>query len=94
MRPLVKPVLLCIGLAIALPATALAADALTPEQALGKLLYEDVNLSLHRNQSCATCHSLAATPGLAPTPGFADPVNVTGGTAVSTGWRNSTAATR
>ena len=83
MRPLVKPVLLCIGLAITLPAT--AADALTPEQALGKLLYEDVNLSLHRNQSCATCHSLAATPGLAPTPGFADPVNVTGGTAVSAG---------
>ena len=80
-----KRYLLCLGLAITAPVTALASDALTPEQALGKLLYEDVNLSLHRNQSCATCHSLVATPGTLPTPGFADPANITDGTAVSAG---------
>ena len=39
-----------------------AAGALTPEQQLGQKLYEDVNLSLNRNQFCATCHSLAPTP--------------------------------
>ena len=80
-----KHILLCLGLVITAPVTALATDALTPEQALGKMLYEDVNLSLNRNQSCATCHSLAATPGTLPTPGFADPVNITDGTAVSAG---------
>src|SRR4030065_1675000 len=78
-------ILLCLGLTITMPVTALATDALTPEQALGKILYEDANLSLHRNQSCATCHSLVATPGTLPTPGFADPVNITDGTAVSAG---------
>jgi cytochrome c peroxidase len=85
MHPPVKPVLLSLGLAITLPAAALAGDALSPEQALGKLLFEDTNLSLRRNQSCATCHSLAPATGTVPAPGFVDPVNVSGGTAVSTG---------
>ncbi len=80
-----KHILLCLGLVVTVPVTAVTTDALTPEQALGKLLYEDVNLSLHRNQSCATCHSLAATPGTLPTPGFVDPVNLTKGTVVSAG---------
>jgi cytochrome c peroxidase len=62
-----------------------AAGPLTPEQELGKKLYEDVNLSLHRNQSCATCHSLAPSPGTVATPGFVDPVNVASGTPVSAG---------
>lgn len=80
-----KCVLLCFGFVMTVPVSALAMDTLTAEQALGKKLYEDVNLSLHRNQSCATCHSLVAAPGPAATPGFVDPVNVTKGTAVSTG---------
>jgi cytochrome c peroxidase len=31
--------------------------SLTPEEALGKALYFDENLSVERNQSCATCHA-------------------------------------
>jgi cytochrome c peroxidase len=58
--------------------------ALTPEQALGQKLYSDVNLSLQRNQSCATCHSLEPVMS-PPAPGFVDPVNVADGSAVSKG---------
>ncbi len=63
------------------------AAALTPEQALGELLYRDPNLSLNRNQSCATCHSLepVAGAGLPPAAGFVDPENVRRGTPVSAG---------
>ena len=60
------------------------------EQALGNLLFTDPNLSLNRNQSCSTCHSLA--PAIDPatqlsfgTPGFVDPLNVLNGTPVSAG---------
>lgn len=42
-------------------------ELLTPEQRLGQALYFDQNLSLNRNQSCATCHD--------PKAGFADPRN-------------------
>jgi len=40
----------------------------TAEQQLGEALYFDTNLSLNRNQSCASCHD--------PASGFVDPVNV------------------
>ncbi len=60
------------------------------EQALGNLLFTDPNLSLNRNQSCATCHSLV--PATNPvtgnpfgTPGFVDPVSVLTGAPVSAG---------
>jgi cytochrome c peroxidase len=60
------------------------------EQTLGNLLFTDPNLSLNRNQSCSTCHSLA--PATDPntqlpfaTPGFVDPLNVLHGTPVSAG---------
>ena len=60
------------------------------EVELGRLLYSDPNLSLNRNQSCATCHSL--TPALGPgsdqplsTPGFVDPESVHTSTPVSRG---------
>lgn len=76
---------LILALLLTMPHSASAADSLTPEQRLGKRLFEDTNLSLHRNQACITCHSLAAVPGTAPTPGFVDPVNVATGSAVSTG---------
>ena len=32
------------------------AQALTPNEQLGKLIFFDVNLSINSNQSCATCH--------------------------------------
>ena len=66
-----------------------AKEMLTDEQQLGKLLYEDKNLSLNRNQSCASCHSLKpvhqknAFSKLVP--GFVDPENVKNGTPVSSG---------
>ncbi|MGO8701118.1 MAG: cytochrome-c peroxidase [Limisphaerales bacterium] len=69
------------------PAGKALADA---EQTLGNLLFTDPNLSLNRNQSCSTCHSLA--PATDPvtqlpfgTPGFVDPLNVLNGTPVSAG---------
>lgn len=52
------------------PAPVLAAEAapgLTPEQALGRMLYSEKDLSLNRNQSCQSCHH--------PDAGFADPKN-------------------
>jgi len=33
-----------------------AANALTPEEQLGKSIFFDVNLSINQNQSCAVCH--------------------------------------
>ena len=64
--------------------------ALTSEQALGAALYSDPNLSLNRNQSCATCHSLAPAKDAAsgqslPTAGFVDPRNIIPGIFVSNG---------
>ncbi|MGZ8227574.1 MAG: cytochrome-c peroxidase [Methylococcaceae bacterium] len=62
---------------------------LTDKQQLGKLLYNDKNLSLNRNQSCASCHSLRplannnSVTGIVP--GFVDPLNVRYGTVVSSG---------
>lgn len=62
----------------------------SPEERLGELLYQDTNLSLRRNQACATCHQL--TPAIdpdtkkpLPAPGFVDPANIQQGTAVSAG---------
>lgn len=62
----------------------------TDEQTLGKELFSDVNLSLNRNQSCATCHSLTAakhpvTGRSLGVTGFVDPENVRTGSAVSRG---------
>ncbi|POZ53834.1 cytochrome-c peroxidase [Methylovulum psychrotolerans] len=77
---LAKPLLTtALYLCFAAPA---AAD-LTPEQQLGQRLYQDVNLSASRNQSCASCHSLKKIAGKAPA--FVDPANVKQGTPVSLG---------
>ena len=64
--------------------------ALNVEQLLGQMLYMDMNLSLNRNQSCDSCHSLqpvgaSAEGGLKAAVGFVDPENVRDGTAVSKG---------
>lgn len=61
----------------------------TPEQQLGKSLYKDKNLSLNRNQSCETCHSLTpansskTAQGLVPS--FVDSTNVKKGLPISAG---------
>jgi len=66
-----------------------AAVELNNEQQLGKLLFEDKNLSLNKNQACASCHSLlpARGNGVASlfVPGFVDPDNAKNGTPVSAG---------
>ncbi len=72
----------CLGLAANAPGDV--------EQSLGNLLFTDSNLSLHRNQSCSTCHSLAPATDPATqlpfgTAGFVDPLNVLDGTPVSAG---------
>jgi cytochrome c peroxidase len=81
-----KPVALVLALSV-VAAGAVQAAALTPEQALGRMLYLDPNLALHRNQSCATCHGLepVAGGGRPPAAGFVDPENVRRGTPVSAG---------
>ncbi|MCR4290083.1 MAG: cytochrome-c peroxidase [Candidatus Scalindua sp.] len=64
------------------------------ERKLGEALFEDINLSLNRNQSCETCHSLSRVevptevkPGVKmrkqPAKAFVDPANIMNGTAVS-----------
>jgi cytochrome c peroxidase len=57
-----KSVLLAIAtlLATGLSASGAQAQALTPKESLGKSIFFDSNLSIHRNQSCAACHDPAA----------------------------------
>ena len=78
------------ALGLALFALGAQGKALTPEQQLGQMLYMDTNLSLHRNQSCNSCHDIQpVTPtgqtDPLPAAGFVDPENVRDGTAVSKG---------
>lgn len=58
-------------------------------QKLGSFILQDPNLSLNRNQSCASCHSLQPVPfeepGSSVVTGFVDADNVKNGTAVSKG---------
>jgi cytochrome c peroxidase len=73
------------------------ASALTVEQRLGKILFTDINLSIQRNQSCESCHSLSRlkVPTKTrsgsfkmmrqPVLGFVDPENVQHGTSVANG---------
>ena len=66
------------------------AENLDREQLLGQLLYMDSNLSLHRNQSCNSCHAIQPVTPAGQTEslsaaGFVDPDNVRDGSAVSTG---------
>ncbi|WP_051906624.1 cytochrome-c peroxidase [Methylomarinum vadi] len=76
--------------ALFLPWQANAELQLTAEEKLGKQLFSDQDLSLNRNQSCATCHSLkkvnSGKLGInLPSPGFVDPQNVLTGSPVSAG---------
>ena len=76
-------------LMLCLSFTGEATEMLTNEQKLGKLLFEDKNLSLNRNQSCASCHSLNPVPNQSTVfnlvPGFVDPENIKNRTPVSLG---------
>jgi len=67
---------------------------LTQEELLGLALYKDEQLSLNRNQACASCHTLVPqavnSPGskrqrLQPAASFVDPDNIRNGTPVSDG---------
>jgi len=70
---------------------------ITIEEKLGQKLFTDINLSINRNQSCESCHSLSrievptkTKSGLfkikkQPTRGFVDPENVQNGTSVANG---------
>jgi len=64
------------------------AKSLSAEK-LGKDLYKDKNLSLNKNQSCASCHSLKVVKLFGdkktPAPGFVDPENVATGSPTSRG---------
>jgi cytochrome c peroxidase len=66
-----------------------AHDEYDAELWLGGKLYSDQNLSLRRNQACATCHTLEPVrvpgAGLLNAPGFVDPDNVRRGKPVSRG---------
>lgn len=66
-----------------------AKQQLNDEQELGEFLFRDKNLSLNKNQACASCHSLKPASDksyvIHLAPGFVDPDNVKKGTAVSKG---------
>lgn len=59
------------------------------EQQLGQKLYTDTNLSLHKNQSCESCHRLSrvrlANGQRLASPGFVDADNVATGSFTSAG---------
>lgn len=74
-KKLLSLVLLCFSVT--------AHAELTEEQELGKRLYNDKNLSVNHNQSCASCHSLKKINGKAAA--FVDFDNVKHGTPVSLG---------
>lgn len=90
-------ILLLAGAMYAAAASGAPATEFTPEQRLGRLLYTDTDLSLKRNQSCESCHSLKrekvfteVRPGIfklrrQSSVSFADPDNLQSGSAVADG---------
>ena len=92
-HPNITPPLVASLVAILLLAPTLSRAAvvsLDREQQLGRQLFSDSDLSVNRNQSCASCHSLRRVKapsgrGHLPTPGFVDADNVRNDTAVSDG---------
>ena len=88
-------IFLCVFLLI-YSTTIFSAD-LSIEEKLGQKLFTDINLSINRNQSCESCHSLSRIEvptktrgGLfnikkQPALGFVDPENLQNGTSVANG---------
>lgn len=56
---LLSPIVLFVGYASASMAGQRSISAYTPIEELGELIFDDTNLSIDRNQSCASCHDLA-----------------------------------
>ena len=80
----------CITVVIlTINANCYAGSLLNKEQQLGERLFSDENLSLNKNQACASCHSLSPVRSKSLitklVPGFVDPDNVKTGSAVSDG---------
>ena len=79
---------LTLGL-LSLGSSVVYADKLSSEQDLGSALFQDMNLSLNKNQSCESCHSLERVElfgdNKTAAPGFVDPENVATGSATSDG---------
>lgn len=65
------------------------AGSFSAEQDLGRDLYKDTDLSINKNQSCASCHSLKTVDIFdeeeTAAPGFVDPENVATGSPTSRG---------
>ena len=85
---MLKQILLIFSLLL-LSFSASAQTSLTYEQQLGRLLFLDKNLSVNKNQACASCHSFDEvfdkTSGTKLAPAFVDSQNVRKGTPVSLG---------
>jgi cytochrome c peroxidase len=91
------PALALLGMLGITTAGGIQAADLSKEQRLGRLLYKDTSLSLERNQSCESCHTLSRVEVLTevqsgkfryrkqPAVSFADPDNIRNGTFVADG---------
>jgi len=84
-----KLLVLIIVYSLTLSVSQVNAGGLSDEEILGSSLYSDTNLSLNRNQACASCHDLdrvkLADGSKFPAPGFVDPINVISGSPTSAG---------
>ncbi len=90
-----KKIIVLLGLFVF--SNTVLSNELTSEQRLGKQLFTDINLSINRNQSCESCHSLSRIEvptktksgrfeiKKQPSLGFVDPENVQNGTSVANG---------
>jgi cytochrome c peroxidase len=56
---LLSPIVLLVGYASASMAGQNSRSLYTPIEELGEFIFDDTNLSIGRNQSCASCHDLA-----------------------------------
>jgi len=74
---------------LTISANCYAGSLLNSVQQLGERLFCDKNLSLNKNQACASCHSLSPARAKSSVsklvPGFVDPDNIKSGSAVSNG---------
>ncbi|MFZ1548378.1 MAG: cytochrome c peroxidase [Candidatus Nitrotoga sp.] len=84
-----KALCLVLSMLMLVSFTCQAKDSLNNKEKLGEVLFQDKNLSLNKNQACASCHSLQPANSKSfssgSVTGFVDPDNVNEGTAVSAG---------
>lgn len=86
---------LLLAVSLVLPSLTVFANDISSKEELGLILFTDESLSLNRNQSCSSCHSLdrirvpdPSSPSgvsLQPSPSFAHPDNIRDLTAVAEG---------